>query len=278
MSNMPVLITGCQRSGTTLLNLILDSHPMIKGIDEADYEDARMNEYLQSPAYHPCVVFKLPMASHLASAFNRIPGLKVLWCVRDPRDVVLSMLKLKLKFRASDSDDLSWASWANHPVGAALEIENCLASLVDVVDTELLEHIKKYKKINKQPVLARTDEDAVFTAALCWRLKNQLLDLYQKENILYKVSSYEELISKPESAINAILSYLGLPWSDDVLRHHELHSGLSIGSTENVRPIDAKNMGKWKGVLSEGELSIIQCARQWPKILRINYRVINKFS
>jgi hypothetical protein len=29
-----IFITGCQRSGTNLLNLILDSHPQIKGVDE----------------------------------------------------------------------------------------------------------------------------------------------------------------------------------------------------------------------------------------------------
>lgn len=258
MSNKPVLITGCQRSGTTLLNLILDSHPMIRGIDEAEYDNARMNEYLQDSAYYPYVVFKLPMASHFVSGFNRIPGLRVLWCVRDPRDVVLSMLKLKMKFRSPDLENVSWVSWANHPVGAALEIENCLASLANTVDSELLDAIKKYREINKKPPLLRSVEEAVFTAALCWRLKNQLLDLYQKENILYKVLRYEDLITNPKLAINEVLSYLELPWNDDVLRHHELHSGTSIGSTENVRPIDSKNMCKWEGVLSNNELSLIQ--------------------
>jgi len=198
------------------------------------------------------------MASHLANAFNRIPGVKVLWCARDPRDVVLSMLKIKLKFRSPDSESFCWISWANHPVGAALEIENCMASLTGVADGEILEGIEKFRQINNKSPLVRSADEAVFTAALCWRLKNQLLGLYQKENVLYKVSRYEGLISKPGPTIKKILSYLGLPWNDDVLRHHELHSGMSIGSTENVRPIDAKNMSKWKGVLSEDELSIIQ--------------------
>ena len=34
MKNKPILVLGCQRSGTTLLNLILDSHPQIHGFDE----------------------------------------------------------------------------------------------------------------------------------------------------------------------------------------------------------------------------------------------------
>ena len=34
MGNRTIMITGCQRSGTNLMNLILDSHPQVQGVDE----------------------------------------------------------------------------------------------------------------------------------------------------------------------------------------------------------------------------------------------------
>ena len=46
MSRKPILITGCQRSGTTLMSLILDSHPEIFNIDEYKFEYFAINTYL----------------------------------------------------------------------------------------------------------------------------------------------------------------------------------------------------------------------------------------
>lgn len=61
MSNQPILITGCQRSGTTMLNLILDSHPKITGVDEMEFRNENLPHYLSHINYHPFVVFKLPI-------------------------------------------------------------------------------------------------------------------------------------------------------------------------------------------------------------------------
>ncbi|MFQ5471145.1 MAG: sulfotransferase [Gammaproteobacteria bacterium] len=62
-ANQPILITGCQRSGTTLLHLILDSHSNIHGIDEAYYEHERLHEYLDSAEFSKYVCCKLPRAA-----------------------------------------------------------------------------------------------------------------------------------------------------------------------------------------------------------------------
>ncbi len=83
MSNQIILITGCQRSGTTLLHLILDSHPEVHGIDEMQFNMQRMVEYINSPGLAPCVSFKLPVASHALRFIESLPDRKILWCVRD---------------------------------------------------------------------------------------------------------------------------------------------------------------------------------------------------
>jgi hypothetical protein len=140
--NRPILITGCQRSGTTLLHLVLDSHPDITGIDELDFGKVPLSEYLNSPRYHPCVSFKLPVASYEAAFIKTIPGIKVVWCIRDPRDVVVSMLELTLKI--SENATLPWVV---HPGGAGSEIENSARTLQQRMDGELGKLYKSYKGI-----------------------------------------------------------------------------------------------------------------------------------
>src|SRR5512135_1034372 len=117
MTNIPIIVTGCQRSGTTLFGLMLDSHPQITTVDEDEFLHERLDLYLLSPEYAPCVAFKVPMEAANFMYFGKLPGVKALWCVRDPRDVVLSMLNLKLGI--VEGRDVVWA---NHDRGAMREI------------------------------------------------------------------------------------------------------------------------------------------------------------
>jgi len=150
IKNIPILITGCQRSGTTLLNLILDSHPQIRGMDEWEFEETLVDEYLTGPEYHPCVAFKLPKVSYLIPALQSIPGIKVLWCIRDPRDVVTSMVRLQQDIKVGIRGKLLWSlknpqeafsslikfqslpvsiSWASYLHGAREEIARSVTTL-----------------------------------------------------------------------------------------------------------------------------------------------------
>ncbi len=92
--------------------------------------------------------------------------------------------------------------------------------------------------------------------ALCWELKNGLLDWYTREAITFMVVVYEELVSNPKPTLEKVLSSIEVPWHDDVLRHHELHKGMYVGNTLGSRPIDSSNTGKWKVGLSNEELAI----------------------
>lgn len=247
--NKPIIITGCQRSGTTLLNLILDSHPQIRSLDEMEYDGARLGEYLTHPDYHPSVAFKLPGDVPFFRSFKALPGVKVLWCVRDPRDVVLSMINLKVE-KLNGQDIV----WANHDLCAMREIEHCLPH----VDSQRPPAgIEEYHRIGRIPQLLRGRRDAVVTAALCWSLKNWLLDFYAGENLPVMVVPYEGLVSNPEQTMKEVLSFLELPWHADVLRHHELHDKMYAGNTHGNRPIDSSGIGGWRRGLTDAEVALI---------------------
>lgn len=250
--NLPILITGCQRSGTTLLSLILDSHPEIFAIDEMDFKPELLNTYLDHPDYHPYVSFKLPVASHNAQSFKNAANMKILWCMRDPRDVVASMIKLNLDFQDS------YIPWSAHPYGAERQIQNAVVVLQHRLGDETKKQLEIYKKILFKQPLQRNLQEQVFTAALCWNLKQLMLDLYDDYGVEYQIVSYEHLVASPKAQIGKIIEYLDIQWHEKLLNHHLLHSGVSVGNTVNSRPIDSSNTGKWKKTLSSENIDLIR--------------------
>ena len=252
--NRPIVITGCQRSGTTLLNLVLDSHPDVTGVDEMDFYKASLSEYLSSPRFHPCVSFKLPQSTYEAATIkSAMPGVKVLWCIRDPRDVVLSMMRLMLE--SAEGPPLPWLA---HPVGARNDIENGVRVLRQTMGGELAAHVETYRGIAGKPAAAWSREDSVLVGALCWRLKQELLAGFDAAGIPCRVVRFEDLVGDPGRTIRGALQFIGLPWHENVLRHHLLHTGVSVGGTVNTRPIDGANTGKWADAFDARALAIIR--------------------
>ena len=280
MVRRAIIITGCQRSGTNLVNLILDSHPQIRGFDEMSLfhweviqplmaaeegrevtaedglalmtVDDRIAAHLADPQHPPYVAFQLPpYASKIAYLKSLRPAMRILWCLRDPRDVVTSMLKLGLPFTRSEI-----VPWAVHPA-AEFEIDQALRQLSEQVRQALSNHLELYEIVRQKSPRVRTRYDGVLMGALCWRIKNELLAVYEREQLPFSVIRYEELIRDPQQQIEKVLADLDLPWHETVLRHHELHRGLVSGETDSARPIDATNTAKWRAVLSNEELEVV---------------------
>lgn len=251
--NKPILITGTQRSGTTLLNLVLDSHPDVTGIDEAEFDFSALERYLTDERYHPAVAFKLPMYAHVLREFPGIADTGVLWCIRDPRDVVASMLRMTAGNYSGKP-----ISWANNTYGAGFEVYNCAIALGRLAQTDVAQLLGHFPRIAVKPPPFRTHQDGVYTAALCWQLKNALLPHYRAAALPLKEVRYEHLTRAPEATVADILEFLGLPWHDSVMEHHKLHKGRSIGQTDNTRPIDDRSQGKWGDTLSTDDLDVIR--------------------
>lgn len=252
MSNSaPIVITGCQRSGTTLLHLILDSHPQVTALDETDVDPLSFPSVLHEIHHHSRLAVKLPTAAHEVATFAARPELSVLWCLRDPRDVVASMVKLQQP--AGEST----ISWASHPHGVFTEIRHCASVLGTAFDPACFARMQTFTALCRKRPQLHNREDAVFCAALCWRLKQELLPLYEQFQIRHHVVRYEDLVREPEETIEKVLSFVDLPFHLDVMRHHQLHSGTAIGETDRSRPIDPTSVGRWKSFLNASDLQII---------------------
>jgi len=270
-SKTPILITGCQRSGTTLMNLVLNSHPKIWSIDEDVFFLPSIYAYLCNPRMPPFVAFKLPEYAHLLPFIKTLPDRRVIWCIRDPLDAVWSMVKLRLNLAGIS------ASWAVHTGGGWGEIINSIWVLSEKQKSALAEPMKEFHRLTDKFVkLSQSTKDltviereeCVFMAALCWRIKNEMPALYQAENIDFHIAKYEEIVAEPKERIEKVLDYIGAEWSDEVLRHHQKHEGKSIGETSNTRPIDKDSVGRGKENLTQAEQDIVksiceQAATEW---------------
>ena len=251
-ANAPILITGCQRSGTTLLQLILDSHREITRVDEDAFDLAELPRYLESPDWGPRVCFKLPRFAGRPDFIEALEGVRVLWSIRDPRDVVASMLALELPLNRFVK-----LAWVDHPAGAEVEIAEARRCLEGRLEAEVTRELEAWDRAQGKRAATRSRLERVRAGALCWRLKNELPRLYSERGIDYHPVRYEELVAQPRQTMAELLDFLRTDWDDAVLCHHRSHSGIETGDTRGDRPIDAGNTGKWRSALDAAELAVL---------------------
>lgn len=215
-SELPVLIVGMPRSGTSLCEQVVCRHPGAEGVGESRLlgqlaaawppptlsrarVDALGGEYLAmlravaTPATTR-VLDKMPgntMTLGLASRI--IPGARVVWRRRDPRDTVLSCYFQDFGANLTFTRDL----------------ESCARHLV--AQDRLMRH---------------------------WR---DTLDLPILED------RYEEFVADPEASVRRLLDFLGLPFDAACLRFHESRRRMDTASMGQVRrPLFDTSVGRWR--------------------------------
>lgn len=233
-SQRPVFIVGMPRSGTTLVEQIIASHPSVHGAGELSKinEIARnLSTYLNTTTPYPACVQKLqaanteelardylrcveplaPNASRITDKMPRnylqcgliallFPRARIIECRRDPMDVSLSIYFHQFE--------------APHPFA------------YDLADIAF--EYRQYQRLMAH-----------------W---HEILP-----SRVHTVS-YEALISDPEPVSRTIIEHCGLSWDDRCLRFYESQRPVHTASNWQVRqPIYARAVGRWKNY--EGFLS-----------------------
>ncbi len=227
---------GFPRSGTTLLDQVLDAHPRVTVLSETDLS-ARLLTLLDAlpGAYPACLrdlsdrqaqelrsaylaglaekvgplnreqvyVDKVPLNTlHLAAAARILPQVKIVFSVRHPADVVLSCFMQD--FRLS------------RPLSCFLTMEHTV-----------------------------TLYDAAMDAAAHY---DRILHLAKK------TIRYEDLVEDLEGQARGLLEFLGLPWDPAVLayREHAAQRYIATPSAgEVVQPLYSRAMNRWQHYRSE---------------------------
>lgn len=253
------LIAGCQRTGTTLMRLLLESHSRVECIDEfLSYQvlaDRRQPPSLAADLAN-LVGFKIPVWTEqllqptldgnelaflpgLKKTPNFYRGEKIVFMTRSPYDTVSSMLRLKV-------DGKPWIQLCA-PIISSKRSDPRFA---EAFERELA-------------IADRSDDRDVAFAAIYWKVKSSSLAAYQEAGMPTAAVSYERLVATPEPVLRGVVNFLELEWEDALLRHHEVGhpqvvAGSAIGGTNPGRPIDAASVGQWEWALSPAQVEIIR--------------------
>lgn len=229
----PVFIVGMPRSGTTLLEQILASHPRVHGAGELPdvsliardlparrgrprlwphiLEDIALEQipaaarrYLaaatrQAPVDASRVVDKYPMNYYLLGLVALMfPRARVLWCRRDPRDVAISIY------------------------GENFALAERLATRLDGIghlvrlQTKMMRH---WQAVLPLPILE---------------------------------VHYEQVATDTETQARRALDFLGLDWDPACLDFHRSERGVQTPSRWQVRqPVHTRSIGRWRAYAAE---------------------------
>ena len=214
---------GHLRSGTTLLEQILDSHPGIAALDEPTaFQDILQPGFYTSPDFSPSRLNHLrdeylaaldteagPRAearlridknpsptSRLPIWLRLFPELKIIIALRDPRDVILSCFFQNLALNGTNVNFLSLDRLARH-----------YADLMDI-----------------------------------WIIAREWDGLQAIE------SRYESLVQDVETEGRRITEFLGLDWVDSQHQFHEASRRKQMYSPtyqDVTRPVYSSSVGRW---------------------------------
>jgi tetratricopeptide (TPR) repeat protein len=220
-SDVPVFIVGMPRSGTTLVEQILASHPQVHGAgeqrdifeiagrlegetrgpvpsnwDQAAVQDESATQLARLQALGGSadrVIDKLPdnilQLGHIAVLF---PNARVIICRRDPRDICLSCYLQHFR------DGMAWTSDLAEVAARASEV------------LRLMDH---------------------------WRdvLPLRILDVH-----------YETLVDDLEGESRRMIDFLGLDWDDACLSYHTTERAVQTASFWQVRQkLYSSSVGRW---------------------------------
>jgi hypothetical protein len=250
MSMPPIIIGGCPRSGTTLLRVMLDSHPNIAcgpelkaihlvamafatmhkafgenlqahyGISEqrlagifGDQIKALLEPYRRRTG-KPRIAEKTPQNIEVFPfLFHLLPGSPLIHVIRDGRDVVCSLLAER---------------WVSPITGNVLDYTQ---------DPRQAAEFWVKTLVDARPMRGRGYAG------------------------VYTEVRYEDLVQKPEPTLKRLLDFIGEPWDPAVLdfhrRAHDLPSAES-GSRGVDRPLHEQSIGRWRRDLGERERAAVK--------------------
>jgi tetratricopeptide (TPR) repeat protein len=216
-SERPIFVVGMVRSGTTLVEQILASHPQVFGCGEL-----RDMELIGSQFYPACVKgIAAPMVRHLAQQYlQRVTQLSG----AEPARVVDKMPRNFLHLGM---------------IAVLLPRARVIHCRRDPLDTCVSAFTQNFEHI--------TYATSLTDLGFFYRHYDRLMEHWRKVLPLpmYEVQ-YETLVAEPERISREMIAFCGLDWHDRCLAFHKIPRPVKTVSRLQVRqPIYNRSVGRW---------------------------------
>lgn len=220
-----ILIVGSQRTGSTLMSMILGAHPdlTLKG-------DVDLPDILSGTCQHGDVIHAVIWTARHSLFREAIPNARYIFMLRDIRAIVSSMLEL-------GTPGLSWAEQFAIP-----EIARAI--------TGISNWNSQHRVI---PYLGSIyhDGDILKAATVCAYLKSYMLREYIRHEMRVYPVRYEALVACPRETLEKVAEFLEVEWSDNFLSHSLFQGDTKeFAGNDPNRPIDAASVYKWRSILT----------------------------
>jgi len=248
----PVFVLGGQRTGTTLLRLMLDAHPQLaigpeSGFLRAVKDTVTIRDFQAGEGWFERFgVSRDWLTTRLAGLYDELFSThaaaqgKPYWGEKTPMHTWHVDLARELYPQAR------FVGVVRHPAAVATSA-------------------------------TRWGHELGFAAA-AWAegVHRQLRDRDAHGADVILLLRYEDLLADAEATMRDVLAHVGLPWSDAVLRHHEIHAqrdgggadGETDGGTRPADPIDRERADAWRTTIDPDDLGAIMAATQpWAGLL-----------
>jgi tetratricopeptide (TPR) repeat protein len=233
-SSVPIFILGMPRSGSTLIEQILASHPQVHGAGELDLVHKTMTEmrwpYESFLQRGPDGSMRPTEPPKPASRYFRELGAAYVKAIRGHSAKAPRI-----------TDKMPGNYFDIGMIHACLPNAVIIHSVRDAVDTCLGCYRQIFGSGHETTYdLALVGKTYVFYRRLMehWSrvLPGRIVDVV-----------YERLVADPESEVRRLLAACGLPWNDACLRFHENRRAVSTASNSQVRqPLFTRGIQRWR--------------------------------
>lgn len=256
VAEKPIFVIGAQRSGTSLLRRILDSHSRITCPPESK--------------------FILPLSRVLTDA-KSLAGWDSMGF--DKQEVDRAMGRFVRSFFDAYARAQGKARWAEKTPNYV----DCLPELWDMfgpdvqfiyilrhgldVANSLADPHRHYPAIDE--FMDEAGGNAPVAAGLFWADKNRKIRAFQAEHPQAgHVIRYEQLTTDPESALKPLFDFLGEPWEPDVIDYDKFphHAGFGDPDVKRRKTVEP-NSEKYKAWPEETQRAVREaCGEMLPAL------------
>jgi hypothetical protein len=243
----PIFVGGAGRSGTTLLRLMLDSHPRIACGPELKVVPPWLGQWrLDRKSFGPYAAEYLGLAAEVVDDAYRA---KVSVLLEEAR-------RRSGKPRVADkTPNLVFHFGPLHRLFPESSLIHLIRDGRDVVASLL--GVDWYEPDGGRLAFTRTAEAAAGYWAQAVRAgrkaRRHLGDAVLEVR-------YEDLVRETEREMRRVLDHLDEPWDAAVLRHFDQPHDLAAepGAEEAMRPVYTSSVGRWRRVLSREDLTTVE--------------------